>query len=67
MRVSTEVKKCSQHGVLYVENRNRIGVTYIGVYKSLEQTSISKVYNIMERSGKFMNSYYSSDICRYIN
>jgi len=56
MQISTEGRKFRQNRVLYAENRNRIGVTYIGVQKSLEQTSIRKIYNIMETSVKFMNS-----------
>jgi len=43
---------------LYAENRNRIGLTYIGVQKALDYTSIRNVYNIMETSGKSMNSYF---------
>jgi len=45
---------------------NRIGVTYIGVQKPLEQIYFRKVYNIMETSGKFMNSYLVfQELCRY--
>jgi len=42
--VSTEVKKFSQHRVLYAEIRDSIGVTCKRSTKSLEQTSIRKVY-----------------------
>jgi len=54
---------------LYAENRNRKDVSYIGIQNSLEKTPIRKVYNIMETSGKFMNSYFVFflEIFRYIN
>jgi len=58
MRISTEDRKSRQNRVLYAENRNRIGVTYIGVQKSPEETSISKVHSIGETSGKFVNFYF---------
>jgi len=47
---------------LHAETRNKLGVTHIGVQKSLAYTSIRKVYNIMKTSGEFMNSYFVPQI-----
>ena len=56
--VSRAARKLIQIRVLYAENQDRLGLTYIGVWKSLDQTSIRKVCNIMETSGKSVNYYF---------
>ena len=57
MCVSTENRKPRQNRILYAESRNKIGVSYMWSTKSLEQTSIRKVCNKTETSGKFVNFY----------
>jgi len=56
--VSRAARKLIQIRVLYAENQDRLGLTYIGVWKSLDQTSIRKVCSIMETSGKSVNYYF---------